>query len=231
MGDMKHMIPRGVRVISLDAGGTLICPRNGVGQVYADVAKEFGWGRIDAVELESRFRTIWGRRGDFDFSREAWAGVVSETFEELVDAPGDAGFFETVYSRFGEARVWAVFADVVPALDWLCGYGYRLMVVSNWDERLNAILGGLGLRPYFGEVVISVEVGARKPAGEIFEHAAARVGARPYEVLHVGDSVGEDRDGALASGWHALWLDRAGRGKGNGAIKSLRELAGPQMER
>ncbi len=137
-------------------------------------------------------------------------------------------WFEELYADFGSARAWAPFEDAVPALEALRARGLRLAVVSNWDSRLRNILEAHRLRPHFDAVVISAEVGWRKPHPAIFHRALELLGAEPGEVLHVGDSVGDDVDGARGAGIRPVLLDRAGCKSAPGAavVRDLRELAG-----
>ena len=60
-------------------------------------------------------------------------------------------------------------------------------------------------------VLISEAVGAYKPGGPIFRAALDRLGLRPDEVLHVGDSDVDDVQGAKAAGLRAAWVNREGR--------------------
>ena len=72
------MIPRRIRVISFDAGGTLLAPWPSVGSVYAAGAKALGLGDCDPQGLNARFAVAWRRARDFDYSRAAWSGVVAD---------------------------------------------------------------------------------------------------------------------------------------------------------
>ena len=62
-------------------------------------------------------------------------------------------------------------------------------------------------------VLISEAVGAYKPGGPIFRAALERLGLRPDEVLHVGDSDVDDVQGAKAAGLRAAWVNRDGRAR------------------
>ena len=74
------------------------------------------------------------------------------------------------------------------------------------------------LRP-LRHLVISSEVGWRKPAPGFFAALCARVGLPAGEVLLVGDDRVNDYDGATAAGLRAVLV-------GDGGIGSLRELLG-----
>lgn len=110
-------------------------------------------------------------------------------------------------------------------LEDLRGMGLKLLVVSNWDSTLPALLTRLGLTPYFDAVVVSALVGASKPAREIFDTALAAAGVEASEALHVGDSPSEDYEGARRAGLPTLLLDRAGIAPdGFHTIRSLQEI-------
>jgi len=62
-------------------------------------------------------------------------------------------------------------------------------------------------------ILISEAVGAYKPSARIFQSALERLGLRPDEVLHVGDSDVDDVKGAKAAGLRAAWVNRDGRAR------------------
>ena len=49
--------------------------------------------------------------------------------------------------------------------------GYRLALLSNWDQRLRGLLQALDLAAHFEVMIISGEVGVEKPDIEIFRIA------------------------------------------------------------
>jgi FMN phosphatase YigB (HAD superfamily) len=89
----------------------------------------------------------------------------------------------------------------------------RLGVCSNWSwtPAALAILEQAGLRSRFAALVISHDVGVRKPRPEIFEAALAALAVEPAEVLHVGDNLEADVAGAAALGIRTVWLTRCVR--------------------
>jgi putative hydrolase of the HAD superfamily len=88
--------------------------------------------------------------------------------------------------------------------------GLGLVVVSNWDISLHAVLGSLGLRPLLDGIVTSAESGSRKPSPIIFEQALRLLGVSPAHALHVGDSIDEDVGGARAAGIEPVLVSREG---------------------
>lgn len=89
---------------------------------------------------------------------------------------------------------------------------YRLGVVSNFDysPTARAILEGAGVAGLLTAVVVSDEVGWRKPAPVIFRTALARLGVGAGEALFVGDRADIDVVGAQGVGMRTAWLNPAG---------------------
>jgi len=117
--------------------------------------------------------------------------------------------FERMAGHFRSSSAWAVYDDVVPALDDLSRNGTKLAIVSNWDSYLPKLLDALDLTRFFPVVVVSALEGTSKPDPEIFRRACRRLDVAEEEALHVGDSVSEDLAGARSAGLAALLLDRA----------------------
>ena len=87
---------------------------------------------------------------------------------------------------------------------------YRVALCSNFTHAATArgILEESGMAPHFSSVVISEEVGIRKPRAEIFESVASSLDVAPEEILHVGDNLAADVAGAAAVGMRTVWLTR-----------------------
>jgi putative hydrolase of the HAD superfamily len=104
--------------------------------------------------------------------------------------------------------------DALATLPLLRARGITLVVVSNWDISLPAVLDDLGLRELLDGVLTSAQFGLRKPAPELFRAALEIAGVVPEEALHVGDELREDILGARAVGISAVLLRRVPRPAG-----------------
>lgn len=89
---------------------------------------------------------------------------------------------------------------------------HKLAVVSNFDYTPMAwhILDREGVAGLFETVVVSDEVGWRKPKPVIFELALQRMGTAPGDALFVGDRADIDVAGAQGVGMSAAWINRDG---------------------
>jgi putative hydrolase of the HAD superfamily len=217
--------PKTICAVTFDAGGTLIEPYPSVGHIYSEVAARHGHKGISPVLLNRRFASVWQALKDFRYTRTHWAEVVDATFRGLTRERPSRSFFPELYHRFAEPDAWQVYEDVRPALAALGASGLKLGVISNWDERLRPLLRALKLNGYFDVIVVSCEVGAAKPARAIFRRAAAELRLVPETILHVGDGLEMDVQGARAAGLQSLLLRRTAKRRSLREIRSLDQLA------
>ncbi len=181
-------------------------------------------------------------RKQFDVAFDALRAGQSEGFTEaLVSAfVPDAGAHAAVRRRAD--AMWErtgygpdeVFPDVVDTLK-LLARRFRLACITNHFSwvRDRAIAAG------FGDLVdvwaISAEVGAEKPDERIFRFALQRSGARPENVVMVGDRLDRDLIPAKRLGMRTVWVLRneapdeptpSQLALPDAAIRSLAELPG-----
>jgi putative hydrolase of the HAD superfamily len=84
-----------------------------------------------------------------------------------------------------------------------------------------------GLDRFFDSVHVSTRVGAAKPDPLIFQAALSHHAVEARRAWHVGDSLREDFEGAMAAGLNAVLLDRDDSYAGNAPadrIKSLEQI-------
>jgi putative hydrolase of the HAD superfamily len=134
---------------------------------------------------------------------------------------------EQLGSMMLESLRFATYPDVPAALARLRASGLTLVVASNWDVSLPAVLRNVGLEGMVDGVVTSAEVGHPKPAPEIFTAALALAGCTPEHAVHVGDSLDHDIHGALAAGIRGVLLcrDNADPGEPPPGVPSISSLA------
>ncbi len=89
----------------------------------------------------------------------------------------------------------------------------KLALVSNFDHppHVRSVLNKLDLTPYFDSVVISAEVGVKKPDPRIFDSALEQTGMKPEEVIYVGDTD-DDTKAARAAGLVPVLIQRDNEG-------------------
>jgi putative hydrolase of the HAD superfamily len=203
------------RIVTFDAAGTLIRLVRPPGVTYAEVGRLFGFS-LDPERVQEAFRTTWrtyappaescGPLPDDD--RDWWRELVVRTMEAAgyrIDPFDD--YFKAVYQAFARPGAWELWPDVPFIMTELTRLRIRVGIISNFDRRLYEILAQLNLREAFEHVIISSEIGVRKPAARIFKEAARRFKVDANEILHVGDELDSDFAGARAAGLDALLVD------------------------
>jgi len=102
---------------------------------------------------------------------------------------------------------------------------YQLGALTNG----NADITRLGLSPYFTFAFSAEEVGAPKPAPNLFHKALSHTKVKATEMIYVGDDRVKDIDAANAVGLNTIWLRnkrRAGSAKSepDSIIENLSQL-------
>jgi putative hydrolase of the HAD superfamily len=104
-------------------------------------------------------------------------------------------------------------------------HSFKVGVVSNGlpDVQYNK-LETLKLRNLFSCIVLSEEIGIRKPDPGIFHLAAKKLGVKPSECLYVGNSYDDDITGAKKAGMKACWFNRKKATAKSGSIRADFEI-------
>ncbi|MCS7114658.1 MAG: HAD family hydrolase [Nitrososphaerota archaeon] len=79
---------------------------------------------------------------------------------------------------------------------------YKLGLISNFTYAplIYAALRKMGITHFFNAVLISADIGWRKPHPKIFEEALKKLQVRAEEAIYIGDSPDEDIKGAKQLG-------------------------------
>lgn len=144
----------------------------------------------------------------------------------LSTSPGEAArLVDTHMTRLAHALVTPTHhLDVVASL----AGRYRLGIITNFDHAptVREVLVRDGLDPHFHTVIISAEMGWRKPHRALFEAATTRMEVAADEAVFVGDNFALDVLGARDAGLDAIWYRRGPERarQGHRAIADLAEL-------
>ncbi|GIP18055.1 haloacid dehalogenase [Paenibacillus montaniterrae] len=85
--------------------------------------------------------------------------------------------------------------------------GIKLGVITNGSIRAqHRKIDQTGLRSYFDDIIVSDEVGCKKPDQAIFKLALERLGVEAQACLFVGDHPVNDIQGASKAGLTPVWL-------------------------
>ena len=128
-----------------------------------------------------------------------------------LDEKSAAAYAERAMEIFLAARNEVEFFE--GALDTLrlIAQSYQLGAITNG----NADIHRLGLNDYFSFAFSAEQVGAPKPAPDLFHAALSHTGCEPAQMVYVGDDPIKDVDAANEVGLHTIWI----RSKGNKLIE------------
>ncbi len=89
----------------------------------------------------------------------------------------------------------------IPMLDYLQNKGYVMHIITNGFPEVQYIkLENSGLKKYFDEIIVSEEVGHKKPHIEVFSAALFSASANKSESIVIGDDLEADIGGARNAG-------------------------------
>jgi len=202
-----------IRVISLDMDGTLVNSRfvdkvwmEGMPMLYAEKtgldfpsARSYVVGeymKIGSDKLEWYDLLYWIERFGLKVSKDE----LLQMYEDEIET----------------------YPEVQEVLD-LLSEDYELVVTSNAArEFIDFELDGLS--DYFSETFSATsDFREVKKSPLIYGAVCAHMGAKPFEVLHIGDHYNYDYESPLEAGLDALFLDRKGERSGREVVGDLRE--------
>ncbi|MEO0310783.1 MAG: hypothetical protein RIQ89_440 [Bacteroidota bacterium] len=121
----------------------------------------------------------------------------------------------------------ALFPHAIETLEYLA-QKYSLHIITNgFAESQYFKLNNSGIKQYFNQVIISDEVGYRKPDSKIFELALEAAQALPENSAMVGDGIEVDVLGAMRCGLEGVYFNPheiPHKAKVDREVKSLKKL-------
>ena len=160
---------------------------------------------------ESRFKRV--RRGMFERLMKARSQKREMRIEDLYQGMFfDLGlhpekvaldYIHDLYIRSFNVELVNGVKDVLEYLN----ERYNLAIVSNSMSNVaRHAIKRFNLEKYFDMIVISRDLGIRKPDREIFQFTLKNLGVESYEAVHVGDSLEDDVQGAKNAGMKTVWI-------------------------
>jgi putative hydrolase of the HAD superfamily len=222
-----------VRAVFFDAVGTLLHPEPSAAEVYAIVGQRFG-SRLSAAEIAPRFAAAFRRQEEFDAdllwrtteAREVarWQTIVGEVLDDVSDP---RGCFAELFAHFSRSTAWRLEPDGGRIIARIAAQGFTLGIASNYDQRLRSVVRGVPELSPIAHLVISAEIGWRKPAPAFFAAMCRALSLPPDRLLLVGDDLENDYEGARQAGFRTVLFDPNCRAApGVSRIASLAELLG-----
>lgn len=208
-----------IRAITFDVGNTLIRAVPSNAHHYAEILKKEGLNKsteqlksIMDKTLATFERKMF--REDLDNSssdakeRDWWRTVDQAIARNVGITKNLDSISDRLYERFAQPESWEPYPDAIRVLGALRNSGYTVGALSNWNTGLRSILKHHKLDTVMDFIIISAEVGTKKPGTAIFQKASQAAGVEMKNLLHVGDHPDADFHGARAAGAQAVLIGR-----------------------
>ncbi len=206
-----------IDAVTFDFYNTLVHHRHGRGRgaMVTEYLDAQGWDH-DPWEHQVLYDVFENHDTDYtpDKSEEEkyhyYETLANRLFQRLnVRAPSGAAseHAANLWYLLGPASL-ALFPDVTGVLRTLKEAGYPLALVSNWQCGLLNFCVELGIGHAFDHVLASAEIASEKPDAAIFNEACRRLDTPAHRVLHVGDTILDDVEGARAAGMPVILVRR-----------------------
>lgn len=122
-----------------------------------------------------------------------------------------AGYDEQA-SRKGAEQAFDIFLQVRHAVE-LYEEALEVLEALAQDYTLGALTNGnadiykTDAGEYFDFAFLAEDIGASKPAPDMFHAALEQAGVAAHQIAHVGDNAEHDVQGARAVGMHTVWMN------------------------
>ncbi len=221
-------MPKRIRGISFDFGSTLLNYVPCISIVWSKIAKQLGVEILpddprveEGIRRQHRAylelgipeyrltRDDWSylNRHVLDAIEIDWEGVDQERLQKIIEEGFDRAF------QTGEG--FELFPSTRDTLERVHSMGLKIGLLSNCPASLGTarrkLMKTLGILEFFDAIILSGEVGSRKPEREIFEITLTKLGIKEARrVIHVGDDLTADVQGAKNAGLIPVLFDPQG---------------------
>jgi putative hydrolase of the HAD superfamily len=186
--------------VLIDFGGTLVyLDEIKFGEYEAALVstlRKYGYER-HLKDLSAVLASIYvnSSKGELKTPQEFWSLVLKKLRirerSELIDA------VQLVRSNY-EGTMWKLYDEVLETLTIL-RKKYRLALVSNCAVGTDRLIRSLGLADFFGCIILSYQVGVRKPDKRVYLEALRCLELEAKECVFVADEI-SDLEGAREIG-------------------------------
>lgn len=209
-GEMKH-----IKAIGFDLFGTLVFVdkfgRGDALQSLLNILQKNGFDIRDDTFVEVYLETVRkfkdeARRDHKETHNRYWICETLNHFGYEV-APGDPRIASAIQQYFAEfISSMALLPGTMEMLEMLRS-NYRLGLLSNFTHApaVREALSRLKVDSYFEFILISGELGHRKPGAVVFSKMIEHFGMPKQQIAYVGDDPVADLQGALDAGIQPIW--------------------------
>lgn len=198
-----------IEAVSLDLDGTLICVKPAE-EIISDFLEKKGI-RIDTESVREKLRNInlykkeilKNYRNAVDYYIRLNYAILSSLNVRSWKLAAE------LLKRWFDKGNFKVYDDVVYFFTHIKALGLKIIILSNnLSKEVVKILKMVNIENLVDAIATPDLSGFFKPNPEAFKYAAKSLEVSPDKVIHIGDSLEEDYEGALRSGMRALLVVR-----------------------
>jgi FMN phosphatase YigB (HAD superfamily) len=186
-----------VKAIFFDWGRTLISGFKEIDAKIEEILKPYGlkWNEVFKIWRNFYFLRSLGR-----------LKTDQEMFEQLrkiLDLPSDKPL-KTIRDLVIDSHIIA--PETIDIIEKIKNYYKVGIIANNVYDWVIQVLDNYKIRDLFDAIVVSSEIGVRKPDARIFVAALKTLSIKPDEAVFVSDELAEDLVGAKGLGMITVWL-------------------------
>lgn len=147
-------------------------------------------------------------------SEDALIGKLKDPFQRANEALKRMGISDrnisakiAIYDIETLQRCVSFYDGATETLSFLREKGFNLALLSNATATTAFILAPLHLRDRFDHLILSYEIGIKKPDPKFFQIALERTGATSEESLFIGDGANKELDAAKEVGIETIRIN------------------------
>lgn len=215
-----------VKSVIFDLDGTLHDRAAGLIRFAEDQFDRLGLNAVQRSGYVKRFQEL-------DANGMVWKDKVYSVLVDEFELRNDISVDDLVIDYIDHFPRFAI--EMVGAsamISSLRSKGIKLAILSNGKVDLQkSVIRALGIYDHVDAIVVSEEVGFKKPDKEIFEITLDKLSVRSGEAIMVGDSYEADVVGAQTAGITPILLGQSPANSNILSAGSLKDVMGLVLER
>ncbi|RME92383.1 MAG: HAD family hydrolase [Candidatus Hydrogenedentota bacterium] len=202
-------------VISLDAMGTFLHLKQPLADLYNQHILSLGGNPLSTEQVKEIWRKSYESmpkevvHKKQDRYRSGFWKILTKNLSKEANITKPDLLYNKLMKYFIEPEIYSVEKSFDSFIQKAQQKQVPVIVLSNWDKRLPIVLKRLNVLGFFSLVITSEEAGFEKPSPAIFAYAEKKLKEKKIvfssnTIIHVGDRIIDDCEGALAAGWKAI---------------------------
>lgn len=201
-GDLMEWHRDRIKAVLFDLDNTLLDRT----RTFRAFAEQFIGEYFPAATEEEQRTMLWSIIKKDEDGYKDKGELFHELIQELawVRKPAHKELMDYYKERYVANAV--LMEDAIELLAY-CRSKYKLALITNGRTKIQyGKIDQLSLRDYFDTILVSEEVGIKKPDRRIFEQALESLMITPEEGVYIGDHPKNDMGGADRAGLHTVWV-------------------------